>query len=147
MDVNNRMSNISLDELAQLTQDKLPFAVACGIQAERLESGVANVRALYDSQFLRPGGTLSGPLMMALADYAVYAAVLTRIGLVEMAVTSSLNINFLTKATPGDLIAEARIIKLGKQLAVGEVDIRADARPELVAHATCTYVLPSTTTD
>ena len=86
--------------VTQLTQEKLPFAVACGIKAERLESGVANVRALYDSQFLRPGGTLSGPLMMALADYAVYAAVLTRIGLVEMAVTSSLNINFLTKATP-----------------------------------------------
>lgn len=141
------MSRITLDELDQLTREKLPFAAACGIRAERLDSGSVTVRAIYQSQFLRPGGTLSGPLMMALADYAIYAAVLTRLGLVEMAVTSSLNINFLAKAMPGDLIAEAELIKLGKRLAVGSVDIHVAGEPNLVAHATCTYSIPSHMTD
>ncbi len=85
--------------------------------------------------------------MMALADYAIYAAVLTRLGLVEMAVTSSLNINFLAKAMPGDLIAEAELIKLGKRLAVGSVDIHVAGESDLVAHATCTYSIPSHMTD
>ena len=137
------MSRITLDELDQLTREKLPFAAACGIKAERLDSGSVPVRAIYQSQFLRPGGTLSGPLMMALADYAMYAAILTRLGLVEMAVTSSLNINFLAKAIPGDLIADAELIKLGKRLAVGSVDIHVAGESNQVAHATCTYSIPS----
>ena len=141
------MSRITLDELDQLTREKLPFAVACGIKAERLDSGSVTVRAIYQSQFLRPGGTLSGPLMMALADYAMYAAILTRLGLVEMAVTSSLNINFLAKAIPGDLIADAELIKLGKRLAVGSVDIRVAGESNQVAHATCTYSIPSRRVD
>ena len=136
------MSRITLDELDQLTREKLPFAAACGIKAERLDSGSVTVRAIYQSQFLRPGGTLSGPLMMALADYAMYAAILTRLGLVEMAVTSSLNINFLAKAIPGALIADAELIKLGKRLAVGSVDIHVAGESNQVAHATCTYSIP-----
>tara|TARA_Y100000588_G_scaffold40791_1_gene38996 strand:- start:1044 stop:1475 length:432 start_codon:yes stop_codon:yes gene_type:complete len=141
------MSRITLDELDQLTREKLPFAVACGIKAERLDSGSVTVRAIYQSQFLRPGGTLSGPLMMALADYAMYAAILTRLGLVEMAVTSSLNINFLAKAIPGDLIADAELIKLGKRLVVGSVDIHVAGESNQVAHATCTYSIPSRSVD
>ena len=85
--------------------------------------------------------------MMALADYAIYAAVLTRLGLVEMAVTSSLNISFLAQAMPGDLIAEAELIKLGKRLAVGSVDIYAAGESDRVAHATCTYSIPSDMVD
>ena len=137
------MSRITLDELDQLTREKLPFAAACGIKAERLDFGSVTGRAIYHSKFLRPGGTLSGPLMMALADYAMYAAILTRLGLVEMAVTSSLNINFLAKAIPGDLIADAELIKLGKRLAVGSVDIHVAGESNQVAHATCTYSIPS----
>ena len=141
------MSRITLDELDQLTREKLPFAAACGIKAERLDSGSVTVRAIYQSQFLRPGGTLSGPLMMALADYAMYAAILTRLGLVEMALTSSLNINFLAKAIPGDLIADAELIKLGKRLAVGSVDIHVAGESNQGAHATCTYSIPSRRVD
>ena len=84
---------------------------------------------------------------MALADYAMYAAILTRLGLVEMAVTSSLNINFLAKAIPGDLIADAELIKLGKRLAVGSVDIHVAGESNRVAHATCTYSIPSDKVD
>ena len=79
---------------------------------------------------------------MALADYALYAAVLASIGPVELAVTTSLNINFLRKPLPGDLVAETRLIKLGKRLAVGDVCIHSDKSEDMVAHATGTYSIP-----
>ena len=80
--------------------------------------------------------------MMALADFAVYVAVLAAIGWVPLAVTTNLTINFLKKPAPRDLLAEARLIKLGKRLAVGEVDIRSEGEEELVAHVTSTYSIP-----
>ena len=80
--------------------------------------------------------------MMALADFAMYVAVLSAIGWVPLAVTTNLTINFLSKPAPRDLIAEARLIKLGKRLAVGEVDIRSDGEDDLVAHVTSTYSIP-----
>ncbi len=92
---------------------------------------------------LRPGGTLSGATMMALADFAMYIAVLSAIGWLPLAVTTNLSINFLKKPAPRDLVAEARLIKLGKRLAVGEIGIRSDGADDLVAHATSTYSLPS----
>jgi acyl-coenzyme A thioesterase PaaI-like protein len=76
---------------------------------------------------------------MALGDFAMYLAVLSAIGWVPLAVTTNLSINFLRKPPPGDLIAEARLLKLGKQLAVGEVTIRADGGEDMVAHVTSTY--------
>ena len=80
--------------------------------------------------------------MMALADYALYAAILASIGPVELAVTTSLNINFLRKPLPGDLLGEARLIKLGKRLAVGEVQIHSVHSDDMVAHVTGTYSIP-----
>src|ERR687884_137197 len=68
---------------------------------------------------LRPGGTVSGPVLMTLADVAIYVAILASIGWVPLAVTTNLNINFLRKPAPGDLMAECRLLKLGKRLAVG----------------------------
>ena len=83
-----------------------------------------------------------GPIMMALADFAMYVAVLASIGPVPLAVTTNLNINFLRKPGAADLLAEARLMKLGKRLAVGEVGIRSADATELVAHATSTYSIP-----
>jgi uncharacterized protein (TIGR00369 family) len=80
--------------------------------------------------------------MMALADFAMYAAVLAAIGAVPLAVTINLNINFLRKPGQRDLIAEARLLKLGKNLAVGEVNIFSDGQSEPVAHVTSTYSIP-----
>ncbi len=80
--------------------------------------------------------------MMALADFAMYAAVLSAIGPVPLAVTTSLNINFLRRQGAGDLLAEANLMKLGKRLAVGAVDIRSDGSDDLVAHVTSTYSIP-----
>ncbi len=81
--------------------------------------------------------------MMALADFTMYVAVLSAIGWVPLAVTTNLTINFLRKPAPRDLFAEARLIKLGKRLAVGEIGIRSDGEDELVAHVTSTYSIPA----
>ena len=90
----------------------------------------------------RPGGTVSGPTIMMLADVGMYVAILASIGWVPLAVTTNLNINFLRKPAPGALIAECRLLKLGKRLAVGEVVIRSEGDEDLVAHATSTYSIP-----
>lgn len=94
-----------------------------------------------DSQ-LRPGGTVSGPTMMGLADSAMYAAVLSRIGPVALAVTTNLNINFMRKPEPRATIATCRLLKLGKRLAIGDVSIVSEGDTDLVAHATVTYSIP-----
>jgi uncharacterized protein (TIGR00369 family) len=104
--------------------------------------GVSRLRYPYSDKALRPGGTLSGTTMMSLADFAMYIAVLSAIGWVPLAVTTNLNINFLRKPAPRDLVAEARLIKLGKRLAVGEIGIRSDGEDDLVALATSTYSIP-----
>jgi uncharacterized protein (TIGR00369 family) len=102
----------------------------------------ARLRMDYHERQLRPGGTLSGPAMMALADLALYVAILAHIGPVGLAVTTNLTFNFLRKPGPGALWADARLIKLGKRLAVGEVGLRSGKGPDLVCHATGTYSIP-----
>jgi len=110
---------------------------------ESCENRRARLRLEVDQTHLRPGGTISGPAMMLLADTAVYAAILTTIGAVALAVTTNLNINFLRKPEPNlDLIGESWLMKVGKRLIVGEVIIYSENDPEPVAHATCTYSLP-----
>ena len=88
----------------------------------------ARMRLHFDDKHLRPGGTISGPSMFSLADVALYVAVLAQVGRVRLAVTTNLNINFLRKPPPADLIGEARLLKLGKRLAVGEVAISSAGR-------------------
>ena len=80
--------------------------------------------------------------MMELADFAMYVAVLASIGWVPLAVTTNLSINFLRKPAQRDLLAEVRLIKLGKRLAVGDIGIKSEGEEELVAHATATYSIP-----
>ena len=89
----------------------------------------ARMRLEAHERFLRPGATVSGPAMMALADYALYAAILANIGPVALAVTTSLTFNFLRRPATGDLVAECRLLKLGRRLAVGEVLITAAESP------------------
>lgn len=102
----------------------------------------ARMRMDYHPSQVRPGGTLSGPAMMALADLVLYVAILANIGPVALAVTTSLSFNFLRKPEPRALIAECRLLKLGKRLAVGEVSLCSEGSEELIAHATGTYALP-----
>lgn len=103
----------------------------------------ARMRCDYHERHLRPGGTISGPTMMALADLALYAAILAQIGPVALAVTTSLNYNFLRKPGQAALIAEARLLKLGRRLAVGEVSVFSQGESEMVCHATGTYSIPA----
>jgi uncharacterized protein (TIGR00369 family) len=102
----------------------------------------ARLRMAYHERHIRPGGTLSGPSIMTLADLALYVAILAQIGPVALAVTTSLSFNFLRKPAQRDLIAECRLLKLGRRLAVGEVALRSDGGSEIVCHATGTYSIP-----
>jgi uncharacterized protein (TIGR00369 family) len=138
------MTKITAAEINQLIGTELPWAAEMGLTVERIGAGTARVRLPYKPIFVRPGGTVAGPLLMGLADCAIYVAVLSMIGRVELAVTTSLNCNFLRRPKPLDVIGEARMLKVGKRLAYGEVSIftagEEDAGP--VAHVTATYSIP-----
>ena len=133
------MTDISIDDFSALVREGLPWVAQLDIAIERLERGAARVRLKFQEGINRPGGTIAGPAMMALADLTMYALVLSHDRTLKMAVTSNLNINFLRKPTTRDLIAECRLLKLGRRLAVGEVILLSDGIEESVAHATSTY--------
>ena len=135
---------MSVEELERFLATEFPqaFYPGSGLSIEKVWHGGGRVRQAYSEKFIRPGGTISGPTMMQLADFALYVAVLATIGPVPLAVTINLNINFLRKPEQRDLIAEARILKLGKRLAVMEVNIFSDGSDEPVAHVTSTYSIP-----
>ncbi len=103
----------------------------------------ARLRCDYHPKHVRPGGTISGPTMMALADLALYVAVLAQIGPVGLAVTTNLSFKFLRKPGQSALIGECRLLKLGKRLAMGEVAIFSEGTPVIVCHATGTYSIPT----
>jgi len=92
---------------------------------------------------LRPGGTVSGPVMMAVADVAIYVAILGRIGIVPLTVTTSLTINFLRKpSASARIIAECTLMKVGRTLIVGEVSLYSEGSDDIVAHVVGTYSVP-----
>jgi uncharacterized protein (TIGR00369 family) len=104
--------------------------------------GRVEVVAAYREGLLRPGGVISGPTLMSLSDTAAYALVLAHIGDQLMAVTSSLTINFLRGATPGDIHASAEMLRLGRRNAVCDVRIWTEAPDRLAAQAVVTYAIP-----
>ena len=137
------MTAMSLAEFEALCRDEAPFCELFGFRVERFDAGGAVVRLPFAPAFIRPGGTIAGPALMALADFAVYAALLARIGRVPLAVTTGLTINFLRKAAAVDVLAEARLLKLGRRLAVGEVTLMAAGDDQPAAHVTATYAIPA----
>lgn len=103
----------------------------------------ARVRMKADPRNTRPGGTISGVAMFALADFSVYVAIIGSLGELGLdAVTSSLNITFLAKPEARDLTASVQLVRLGRRLAVGEAEIYSEGAAEMVAHAIATYALP-----
>lgn len=131
---------VSKEEIARFLARDFP-QTSCTI----LEVGlnVATIRYPVDESSLRPGGTVSGPVMMAAADVALYVALLAQIGIVPLAVTTNLNISFLRKPRAGkDLIVMVELLKVGRRLAMGEVRIYSEGYDDLVAHATGTYAIP-----
>jgi uncharacterized protein (TIGR00369 family) len=144
MDSVRKPGVMSAAEVEKLLEREFSQVMSRGsaIVIEDAWHGGCRVRRAFSEKSLRPGGTISGPTMMGLTDFAMYVAILASIGPVPLAVTTSLNINFLRKPEQRDLVAEARLIKLGKRLAVGEVEIYSDGDDEMVAHATATYSIP-----
>lgn len=111
---------------------------------EHIEARRARVRMKHEERHTRPGGTVSGTAMFTLADFGIYVAVIAALGEDGIdAVTSNLNINFLARPEARDLIAEVRLIRLGRRLAVGEVEIYSEGGTEMVAHAIGSYAVPS----
>jgi uncharacterized protein (TIGR00369 family) len=133
---------LSAEELEQFLYAHFPDLDIRPFRVEMVEAMHARVRLVFHNMHLRPGGTLSGPALMSLADTAMYIALLGMIGPVALAVTTNLNINFLRKPPPADVVAEAKLLKLGKRLAVGEVTMYSETDPKPVAHATVTYSIP-----
>lgn len=122
------------DEFAQVAQD---------FRIEAVTSEGIILRLKVAEGHLRPGGTVSGPTLFALADVAVYLAILSRIGPVALAVTTNASIDFLRKPPAGrDLLGEVRLLKLGRTLAVGDALIRSDGLDDPVARASMTYSIP-----
>jgi uncharacterized protein (TIGR00369 family) len=138
------MTGVTSAEFADIIRESLPFAAALDVEIVKMGEGHAVARMPFRADFLRPGGTISGPMLMGLADLVVYAAVLSRIGRVELAVTTSLTINFLRKPQPAAVIAEGRLLKLGRRLAVGEVELFTEGESDMVAHVVATYSIPPT---
>ncbi|MEQ8321806.1 MAG: PaaI family thioesterase [Rhodospirillales bacterium] len=136
------MPQITVDAFNEIVADELPWAHELGVKATGIGDGTATLMIPYDAKMLRPGGTMSGPTMMMLADACMYAVVLSEIGIVKLAVTTNLNINFLRKPEPRDLLAKGVMLKLGKRLAVMAVDVYSEGSDDLVAHTTGTYSIP-----
>jgi uncharacterized protein (TIGR00369 family) len=134
---------MTLAEIHEFLRREFPQIEAHGrYRVEKVSAKGVRLRASYHHSQIRPGGTISGPTMMSLADVSLYIAVLASIGPEALAVTTNLNINFLRRPAPRDLIAECRLLKLGKRLAVGEVTIFSLGEHEPVAHVTGTYSIP-----
>jgi uncharacterized protein (TIGR00369 family) len=130
------------EELVSFFQNDFPQA---DVIIENIGEKSATIRKTINHDHLRPGGTVSGPVLMEIADAALYAVILSEIGLVALAVTTNLSINFLRKpSAEKDIIAKSKLIKVGKLLVIGEVSIYSEGSSELVAHAVGTYAIPPT---
>jgi uncharacterized protein (TIGR00369 family) len=135
------MPAMTIAELHKWIAEHFPHAPA-EVQIEHLDDTTIRLRQATDVRNLRPGGTVSGPTLMAMVDFGFYLLLLGRLGPVALAVTTNLNINFMRKPEPADLIGEGRLLKLGKTLAVGDFTIWSEGKKEPVAHATVTYSIP-----
>jgi len=133
---------LNKEELSAYLQEIFPQAIR-DYSIDALDPEGVTMRLLVGAQHLRPGGTVSGPSMFALADVAVYAMVLSRLGRKALAVTTSSSMDFLRKpAANVDMIARAQLLKLGRSLVVGDVLMYCEGSDKVVARATMTYSIP-----
>jgi len=133
---------MNLTELEKFLHEAFP-QVARDFRVDAVAPNEITVRLQVDTRHLRPGGTVSGPSMFALADVSVYLAILAMIGPKALAVTTNCSIDFMRKPAAGvDMIAQAKLLKLGRMLAVGDVLMYSDGMADPVARATLTYSLP-----
>jgi uncharacterized protein (TIGR00369 family) len=126
-----------------LAFDGVPYAGQLGCKIERFEAGLVSIRMPWQELLRRPGGTICGPALMALADVTLYGVVLSRVGDLALAVTTDLTIHFLSRPAQKDVLAEGRLLKLGRRLAIGEVVMRSDGDGLAICHAVGTYAIPA----
>jgi uncharacterized protein (TIGR00369 family) len=137
------MPTLNASELIELMHRAFPQAEPDKFRIDTVADGNVRFRFVADDSNLRPGATVSGPTLMALSDLGMYFLVLSMLGPVVLAVTTSLNINFLRKPSAGELVVVGKLLKLGKRLAVGEVSVFSQGSEEPVSHATVTYSIPT----
>lgn len=129
-------------EVEAVIKGGLPSATQGGFHVEEVRQGYARIRLPYSPWMVRPGNLVSGPALFTAADAAMYALVMAHIGPVVMSVTANMNLHFLSAAPMGDIVAEAKLLRLGLRLAVMEVSLFTGADKTFVAHVTGTYALP-----
>ena len=129
-------------QVQELIRNWIPMAEDIDLRVEKISDHSSLVRIPFDEKNKRPGGSVSGPVLMAAGDTAMYAAIIGALGEVAMAVTSNLNINFMQRPGEVDILAEGKILKLGKRIAYCEVELYTSGSRELVAHVTGSYALP-----
>lgn len=135
-------SQLPVGEIEHLIRGGVSASEFFDFKVEQAGKDAVTVRLAYNEKQLRAGGTISGPVIMMLADTAMYAQIMAALGPELLAVTTSMTLNFLSKPPPADLIARGRLLKLGKRLAIMEVEVYSAANDERVAHVTGTYSLP-----
>ena len=137
-------ATLTLSEINAFLRRDFPQLFSHGeiFSVTEIGAGTCRMRMAYHESQLRPGGTISGPAMMQLADVSIWVALLGAIGEVPLAVTTNLTINFLKKPEPRALIARCKMLKIGKSLAVGEASLTSEGSDDIVAHAVATYAIP-----
>lgn len=135
-------TKMTADDIHGFLREHFPQAETFGAKIESIEPDRLRLRLPVDDAHLRPGGTVSGPTLMTLADTAFYFLILARLGPIALAVTTHLSIDFLRRPAPTDVVAEAELLKLGSRLAVGRVTMYSDGADEPIAHASVTYSIP-----
>ena len=124
--------------IQQIVHRGVPLAAAWGVEVLQADGGTATCRLPWRGELLRPGGTMSGPALMGLADVAMWAALLGETGGRDESLTSSLSIHFLRRLDPGPMLAEARVLKRGR-IIFGEVTIRTEGVETIAAHVTTSW--------
>jgi len=137
------LSRATRSEIEEFFTAELPFFTSLGFRIESVDDGSGQARFVYDEKWTRPYGVINGGTLMALADVATYIALFGRLGVVPLAVTNELKMNFLRPAIGGDVIASAKLLKVGRRVVYAAVDVfMADNPDRLIAHATTSYILP-----
>jgi uncharacterized protein (TIGR00369 family) len=138
----SREPRITAAAFRALAFDGVPYAGQLGCRLERFEAGRVTLRMPYQKLLRRPGGTICGPALMALADVTLYGVVLSVVGEAALAVTTDMTIHFLSRPAPRDVLASGGLLKLGRRLAVGEVTMHSDGDARAICHVVGTYAIP-----
>ena len=134
-------SAVTAEQFLAIVHANMPSTSDLDVTVLELLHGRAKIRVAYDARTVRAGGSIAGPTIFALADLALYAATMTIIGAEALTVTTDLTIHFLSKARNEALVADARIVRAGKMIAVGSVDIATESG-KAIAHAVGSYAIP-----